>query len=449
MSTIISIQSDENYYNTELQIAKRNEVEFVDNSSPSFSGSIVVGLFQQKSTYDNWVVQNSSLHATSSTVIDSAGNSRKILSPDIDYFSSSSLDSYKNGVEITQDKHWIAGLAKITAGTPGHLYDKSHFGINDLDIISSDKYVEIDVFDPVTFIEKSDISQFIYPIVTSDANQLENYILNGIIEPFPIRPIISNFSINFPFEPHSTRGQFGIGNTNWRGATDVVTSIDVFEPSRNNLNFFLDEGDIRKISTGSESSGSFPVGPPDGYFNMDENIISSFEDVVYPRDEKPGDSYDSDMLQVVSRMTGSSIDGESYVKRKEKSATNGFVCEYSSKGVDSVAFKNLTWNKDNRDNRRYRQDVLSLRDAEPFIKTSTSFSDNSTMIFGDGDNKMTVEYPTMLPLEMTASLGLNDVVRSELFRTGSIRVVRSIAPDVYDNPLLDSTLGTKRRLGTL
>lgn len=449
MSTIISIQSDENYYNTEIQVAKRNEAEFVDNSSPSFSGSTVVGLFQLKSTYDNWVVQNSSFYPTSSTDIDNAGNSRKLLSPDIDYFSSSSLDSYRNGVEITQDKHWIAGLAKITAGTPGHLYDKSHFGINDLDIISADKYIEIDVFDPVTFIEKSDLSQFIYPIVTSDANQLENYILNGIIEPFPIRPVISNFSINFPFEPHSTRGQFGVGNTNWRGATDVVTSIDVFEPTRINLSFFLDESDVRKISTGEGTSGSFPVGPPDGYFNMDENTISSFEDFVYPRDEKTGDYYSNEMLQVVNRMTGSSIYGESYVKRKEKSATNGFVCEYSSKGVDSVAFKNLMWNDKNRDNRRYRQDVLNLRASESFIKVNTSFNDNSTMVFGDGNNQMTVEYPAMLPLEMTASLGLNDMTKTELFRTGSIRVVRSISPDVYDNPLLDSTLGSKRRLGTL
>lgn len=471
MATIISIQSDENYYNTDYQIKKNyitsSVVEensnfftddlrkiryFSDNSKPSVDADgKIVGLFNEKSSFDNYEVYNSPTYPTSSTVVDSAGNQRRILAPDIDYFSSSSLDAYKNGVEITQDKHWTAGLVKITAGTPGHLYDKAHFGINDLDIISSDKYVEIDVFNPVTFVEKSDLSQFIYPIVTSDSNQLENYILNGIIEPFPIRPVISNFSINFPFEPHSTKGQFGIGNTNWRGATDRVVSIDTFDPdaaTRKNLAFFLDESDVRKISTGTEA-GSFPVGPPDGYFNLDENCVPSFEDFLYPRNEKPSTSYSDDMLQVINRMTGSSIAKESYVSRKEKSFTNGFDCEYAPKGVDSLAFRNLTWNRNNRDNRRYRQDILNLRDSDSFIKSSTTFGDNSTIVFGNEGNLMTVEYPSMLPLEMTASMGLSQTVKSELFKTDAIRVTRGVMSNVYENVLVDSSLSAKRRLGTL
>lgn len=444
---VISIQSDENYYNTVHQINKKKIGYFTDNYKLSLNenGSIT-GLFNEKSSFDNYEVYNSPVYPTSSTDIDSSGNPRKILSPNIDYFASSSVDSYRNGVEIMKNSHWDAGLVKITAGNPGHLLDTTLFGVGSASIASTDTYYELDIFDPVVFVEKG-LGDFIYPIITSDVNQLENYILNGIIEPFPIRSVVSNFSINFPFEPHSTRGQFGNGNINWRSATDSVVSLDYFDSSKENDKFFLDAADILKISTGI-GTGSIPLGPPDGYFNTDENSLSSFEDVVYPRGEIPDSSYSSDLLTAVNRMTGSSIAQDTYVSRNQKSFTNGFDCEYSTSGVDSVAFKNLSWNPKNRDNRRVRQDILPLRDSQDFLSDSSPYNDMK-IIFFSGSILHTVEYPSMLSTEVTGSLTIDATAKTELFRSDAIRVVRGMNSGLYETPLTDSILSSRRRQGIL
>lgn len=448
--SFLTITGDENYYSTPQQISRKNIRYFTDNSSPSRLSGIdqVIGLFNQKSTYDNYEVYNSKSHAVTSVVIDSAGNSRKILSPEVDYFSSSSLDAYKNGVEITKNSHWTAGLVKVTAGTPGHLRDNTFFGVNDLDIISENTYYEIDVFDPVSFLVRGR-KAFTYPIVTSDVNQLENTILNGIIEPFPIRPVISNFSINFPFEPQGTRGQFGIGNINWRGSTDSVVSIDEFLPQKENKTFFLDAADVKKITTGTgDATGSHAVGPPDGYFNLEENILTFFEDKVNGRGETPNPAYDNVLLSVINTMTRS-LSTETYVSSKKKSYTCGFDCEYSDQGTDSVAYKNSAWNPRNRDNRRQRQTIISLRDSESFVNLGTKFDDTSIIFFNSGSNLKMIEYPAMLPLELTGSVLTNPTVRSELFKSGSIRVLRGVESGLYETPLADSVLSAKRRTGTL
>jgi hypothetical protein len=440
---VITIQSDENYYNTSYQAQKKKIRYFSDNFEPSRVGNTAFGFFQIKSTYDNNVVNNSKSYTTSSTTVDDSGNLRKILSPNVDYFSSSSIDSYRNGIEISKDSHWTAGLAKISAGTPGHLYEKNYYGINDLDIVSEDIYFEISTFNPVDYVSMGSGS-FIYPIITSDSNQAENYLLNGIIEPFPIRPVISNFSINFPFEPQGTRGQFGQGNINWRGSTDLVVNTSIYSPERKNECFFLDASDIRKLS--SEDGDVAPVGPPDGFLNTNENIEFPFEDKILPRGEPAGSSYDSILVNSIQGMTGSA---DGYLRTKEKSSTAGFVCEYSEKGTDSITFNNFSWNVKNRDNRRHRRSIISLRDSEPFIKADTKFNDGSIIFFNESLN--TVEYPIMIPLEITSSIGLDSTVKSEIFREKGIRVTSTkfVKSGLYETPLSDSILSVKKRMGLL
>ena len=444
--SIITIQSDDNYYNTPYQVAQKRIRYFVDKFEGVASGSSALNLFAVKSSFRNDSAANSSAYAVSTTVVDSSGNQRKILSPNVDYFSSSSLDAYKNGVEITQNKHWTAGLTKLTAGTPGHLYENTFFGVNDMDIISPDIYYEIDVFDPVSFILKTQ-EDFLYPIVTSDVNQLENTVLNGILEPFPIRSVIANFSLYSPFEPHSFKGQYGNGNVNWRLASDEVLTVDYRETTRKNSQFFLDSGDVRKLSL-EDSSTSVPVGPPDGYFNLEENVVKPFVDLIYQRDMVPSASYGADMLNALTLMTGSRY-SENYVPQKKKSATSGFDCEYMDQGTDSVAYRNLTWNIRNRDNRRHRMTILDLRDSESYMRTDAKFNDNNVILFRSGSNYQTVEYPTMIPLELTSSLQLNSTVKNELFKNESIKISRGVRSGLYETPLSDSILSSKRRLGTL
>ena len=347
----INIDCESNYFDTKEQIRIRNNRAFTDTSIAAqvTGSSTVTGLFSRSRVVKDDVIYNSPLFATSSTGTDSSGNARKILATNVDYYASSSIDSYRNGVEITQDKHWTAGLAKITAGTPGHLYSSTLFGVTENDIISPDTFTEISLFDPVKFVVTGgDPEFFTYPIVTSNGVLAEALDENGVIEPFPIRSVISNRSLNFPYEPHATRGQFGNGNTNNRFATDSVLSLDYFSPGKRNSTPYFDlvtqlglSGSLIMMS-GEETWGRTPE--DDLYFVehvvIEENLISPYEDVVYPRGDVPDDTYTGDLLSAVNTMLPG---GATYVNRKEKSATCGFVYDNSPQGTDSIAYGGLLY----------------------------------------------------------------------------------------------------------
>jgi hypothetical protein len=339
----LNIDFESNYFNTKEQIKLNQTIWFKDTSVARLvSGTnSVTGLFSRNRIVKDDYVYNSPVYSTGSTVIDDSGSPRKILSLDIDYFSSSSVDAYKNGVELTRESHWTAGSVKISAGTPGHLYETAEYGYSSLSVVAKDRYEEIEVFDPVRYVETGgDPKKFIYPIVTSDYNQLENYTLNGIIEPFPIRSVISNYSINFPFEPHAFRGQFGNGNTNSNYASDVVTSLDYFAPNIANNSPYLDAVDMVAIST-SGDGGTMQIGSPIGYFTTDVNHVLPFEDAKQPRNQSYSlTDYEVDMIQALS---GMSLTTDTYVNRKQKSATTGFIYENCAAGVDSITYGDLLY----------------------------------------------------------------------------------------------------------
>ena len=336
---VIHIESDDDYYSTARQIEIRNTYHFTDATIASqISGSNnVANLFSLRPPQKR--------KATSQT-------SRNYLS------SSISSDAYKTGIEITEIKQWIAGLVKISAGTPGHLIDPLCYGIaeassqaslnsiesdNELNAVARGAFKEIDLFDPVAFIslqeDEKPIDQLItFPIVTSDNNQLENYILNGIIEPFPIRPVISNFSINVPFEPQGVRGAYGNGNMSSYMLSDEVLSVDYYDPKEINDTFFLDEGEPIIMSNGKVTAS---IGTTIGYFNIAVNRMLPFEDKVFPRGEELSTTYTTDMLSVVNRMLRQ---GEVYVTNKQRSSTSGFVYDGATKiGTDSIAFGGMKY----------------------------------------------------------------------------------------------------------
>lgn len=435
----INIDCESNYFNTREQIHLKNRRHFTDTlPATQLTGSnVVTGLFSRARIARDEVVNNSSAYLTSSTVTDPSGNSRKILSSQNDYYASSSIDTYKNGVEIIKESDWTAGLAKITAGTPGHLRDVTTFGIPSFSVSEDNYYKETDVFDPVRFIETGPES-LTFPIITSDTNQAENYVLDGVIEPFPLRPVLGSFSINFPFEPRAFRGEFSSGNPNSTTANDQVVSIDYFLPDRQNRIPYLDAVDLVAVFNDA-GIVSASVGPSVGYFILENNRVPAFEDVVYPRGSKPG-NYGSDLLNVVNQMKSG---GTTYVSDKQKSATCGFTYEGSDQGVDSISYGD-TYYGTNRDNRRRKRTIVSLRDSESFISSDKQFDDTNSISFVS----QVVEYPVMLPTSYSGSF-MSSAVRSELYKSGSISVTRSISPGLYDSVLRDSILSSKKRMGTL
>lgn len=339
----VSIEFEGNYFNTKEQISIKQNRKFVDTSNASrLSGSNeALGFFTRKTPVKDKTVYNSSVYPTSSVVVDASGAPRPILSLNIDFFTSASVDAFKNGIEITQEKHWTAGVAKITAGTPGHLVDNTFFGGGTPPpILSPDVYYEIEVFNPIKYVETGgQLYDFTYPIITSDVNQAENYILDGIIEPLTIRAVISNFSINFPFEPHSIKGNVDGGNLGKLSESDQVLSVDYYLPNRINKTPFLDCGEL--IGLFDENNGVY-TGQSIGYFITDQNDLGTFEDRTYLRGEETSSTYTNDLIEALQRMSGS-VQGTTYMNNRQKSATCGFVYNNSYSGTDSIAYGGLLY----------------------------------------------------------------------------------------------------------
>lgn len=478
----ISIDCDSNYFDTKEQIVIRNTSYFSDRyASTRLSGSnSSVGHFSTNGPIKNRLTSGSlSPHPVITSSIDPSGNNRKILSSDVDLFSSGSIDTYRNGVEISQDKHWIAGLAKVSAGTPGHIFDNPRYGIIDIDVLESlyvsntssidasgsdrelldtsaiekvykdvsgndrkifstlspaNVFTEIETFNPVSYVESGEL--LTYPIITKDSNQSENLILNGIIEPLTIRPIVSNYSINFPIEPHTVKGDFGNGNLNHRLASDSVTSVDYFLPKINNKAAFLDAYDAPEINAQTE------LGLFSEFLLLDENFLQSYVDEVFPRGQKINSaSYGEQLSTAVS---GFKPEGTTYVTSAETSARCGFIFGDTQGGCDSVTYGDMSYGQ-NRDNRRRKRTIISIRDSAPFVtQNSTNFDDTNTIQFVS----QVIEYPSMLPANYSGSM-INNSVRSELFKTGAIQVTGVNKPGSFDFVLRDAVLSAVNRAGSL
>jgi len=338
-------ECDKDLFSTQEQIKLKNTHYFIDKSIVSkISGSDV------PTSFDFIFRQREKKNTTKKS-------GKSYLS------GSANFDDYRNGWEISEHKHWAAGMSKIWSGTPGHMIEKYIFGIAETKLIEEDYYKETNVFSPVDFISIQTEENFInlgdysfsfidqlidFPIVTSDNNQRENYNLNGIIEPIPIRPVISNFSINVPFEPQGFRGQFGNGNISQNASSDLVVSID-YVSNKKNDNFFLDFighpsfdiydllPDIIDGKPKSEYLKDNKVATFDfPHFDDGKNRLDPFVDEVFSRGEEYNSSYSNDLIEAIKAMKPM---GTTYVSRKEKSASTGFMYENTGyAGVDSVAF---------------------------------------------------------------------------------------------------------------
>lgn len=312
------------YFSTQRQIAKRKISYFTDISTPSLTGSqSAVG-----------ILENHPITA------------KKIPQVARNYLSSSaSFDAYRSGVNILNSAQWAAGIVKISAGTPGHIIEPLCLGVNKVSILSADAFVEIEPFNPVIFVgvQHEGIvypeEVFTFPIVTSDNNQSENYILNGIIEPIPIRSVVSNFSINAPFEPQGVRGGVGNGNEDHRLSADQVLTVDYYEPQKENAAAFLDSGETLDIR---DDEGKILVpGISIGYFYLNPNVSSPFVDEVLARDVVEGTSYANDLIEAIAHLSSSTA---TYITRKQRSASTGFMYDnVNPAGTDSIAFGGMTY----------------------------------------------------------------------------------------------------------
>ena len=249
------------------------------------------------------------------------------------------IDQFRHGVEITQEEHTV-GTFKISAGTPGHIVNPNSYGINNLDIISEDSYFELDYFNPVTYISAQGIGTLpenviTFPIVTSDINQMENYLLNGIIEPLTLRSIFSFYSIEAPFYSHTTKGAVMGGNSDPRtAASDLVLTVDNSFDAKND-SWYLDA--FEHMGAGGVLFQWI------GYVNNNAEKVEPYVDsATYLRQLGiKSETHGDDMVQVFTYMTGTT---GNYIPPGKRSAVAGFVYEgNASVCTDSLAFGGLSY----------------------------------------------------------------------------------------------------------
>jgi len=252
----------------------------------------------------------------------------------------SEIDGYRQGVELTQQKHFDAGLAKIHAGEPGHVLRRNRYGM-DKNFRTDAAFEELDYFDPVDFIRAQDVSSplfssvITFPIITSDNDQIENYVFDGVIEPLTIRSKASFFSIEVPFESHDVKGAVMGGNTDTTFASDQVQTVYLYD-LKQQIGFLDQYAD--GVTFPGQVSGSHNASSNVGFFLHEKPQLSPFVDVRYPRNAPLATNYDSAMSAALSLMTGST---DSYINLAigKRSATSGWDYDTNSGvGTDSLSF---------------------------------------------------------------------------------------------------------------
>jgi hypothetical protein len=240
------------------------------------------------------------------------------------------IDAFRQGVELTSIKHFDAGTIKIHAGEDGHELRTNKVGM-DRTYQGPSFFQELDYFNPVDFLIAQDKESTLYfslmtfPIITGDNDQIENYSFDGVIEPFSIRPKISFFSIDHPFESHDVRGTIMAGNVNTKqGAALIDNKYENLAVGMSPYN------DMIEMFAGKFSlcayQGESPLVQPTPF---NDNFCSSYRN-----------SSDAEMSDILSKMNSDNETTNNNC-RNEIVISSGFT--YNTIGIDSLAFGGMAY----------------------------------------------------------------------------------------------------------
>jgi len=241
------------------------------------------------------------------------------------------IDGYRQGVEITQLRHYDAGFLKIHAGEPGHIIRKNRFGMDKNPIISNNWYKDLDKFNAVNFIQAQQDNSYLFgnvltfPIVVDNNDRIEGNIHDGIIEPLTIRPIAGFYSIDAPYDAHDIRSDIMAGTVRFNQGACQILQVDYFEPSPDTVGF-LDQ--VNKYET---------------FFNINTTKVQPYDDFLSTPQITPYllGNWSADMAAAVLPMTGST---DNYISTKQRSSSAGWDYDNNvSIGTDSIAFGGLTY----------------------------------------------------------------------------------------------------------
>jgi hypothetical protein len=238
------------------------------------------------------------------------------------------IDRYRQGVEMTELKHYVLGLelghSKPHSGEPGHRAPKLNYGYGERTFRNEAFFEEIDKFDTIRYMNDPDV--YVKTYVSSDHADLDSYNFNGVIEPLTIRSVAAFFSIDVPFEAHSVWANLESGNSSITRSYDRVVTVyeKKFDPIKPWLDMIDMIGVIYKM-------------PTPGYFNNEQNLLLPFND-LRPIVELSATASD-DMNYAILDEYGNT---DNYIPDGHISATCGWSYDdVTIKGTDSVAFGGL------------------------------------------------------------------------------------------------------------
>lgn len=233
----------------------------------------------------------------------------------------SAVDAYLQGVELTQDKQFFAGVAKIWSGYPGHELPQTEFG--ELQIFEEDlPFEEKRKYTAIDFIQHSD-QKSSYEYFT--VNML-NRSRDGAMEPFNVR---SGSIDGFALPIHGAKGTFGDGNTNEFGETEpladqfVIGITGTFGP-------WVDSAALVRKET--YRTGRLP---------REARLSAYADDFPYKKGLKQPASASVAVISARNAMSGTDLNTR--LQNKSKSMTCGFVYDGATYGTDSLAFGGLKW----------------------------------------------------------------------------------------------------------
>lgn len=254
------------------------------------------------------------------------------------------INAWRQGVELTHQKHFDAGVVKIHAGEPGHELRRNGFGMGKTYGFTR-TFEELDYFDPKNFIDAQDddsplwVNIITFPIITSDNDHIENYVFDGVIEPLTIRSKASFFSIDVPFEAHDVRGAVMSANSDQTSASDFV--LTVYETKQIETSPFMDQ--YASTVSFPEQQESVAASSAVGFFKYEKSQLTPFDDKRLVRNVTSQNTYDQTMTSAMSLMTGSTDD---YVNTtlSKKSATSGWCYDNTViQGTDSLSFGGMAY----------------------------------------------------------------------------------------------------------
>jgi hypothetical protein len=235
----------------------------------------------------------------------------------------SNTDGFRQGVEITQPKHFDAGLVKIWSGEKDSVSLRCNVGTETTaygDVTLTDKsYSGATQTLNSTPTARITTNPILYNSV--DYVAVREIMFNGVLEPLTIRNNAIDMSSNTLRNAHSCNGTVGSGNSDSEKKSDMLLSVDEYNST------FAPYNDA-KISNQRPRINLV------GYF-VNNNVIKPFFDDRLLLNFGTDNSRDNIMNAAISLMTGST---ENYVNHNERSMPSGFVYDNCSVGTNSIAF---------------------------------------------------------------------------------------------------------------